>query len=104
MRRPLALALVVAAGLAAASCSTSPCQDLGQRLCGCTGLTSDTCKTQVEEQLKRLDPPQATLDHCQQVLDTCNAPSGASFCEWLKTSDGMAACGLVPPEFAGTTL
>ena len=33
------------------SSSTSPCQDLGQKLCGCSGLSSDSCKTQVEEQL-----------------------------------------------------
>ena len=98
MRRPLALALAAAATLAAAGCSTSPCQELGERLCACTGLTGDTCKTQVEDQLKRLDPPQSTLDTCDALLSTCREPAGASFCEWLTTADGKAACGLTPPQ------
>jgi hypothetical protein len=103
MRRPHALALVLAAGFAVAACSTSPCQELGQKLCSCTGLTSDVCKTQVEDQLKKLDPNQATLDHCQVLLDRCNQPAGADFCEWLRTDHAQVVCGLAPEPISTTT-
>jgi hypothetical protein len=104
MRRPLALALLAAAGLLAAGCSTSPCQRLGEKLCGCTGLTSASCTTQVENQLRSASPNQPELDECQKLLDRCNQPTGADFCEWLKTEPGQLACGLVPdPELTGTT-
>ncbi len=96
MRRTPALALLVTAGLAAAGCSTSPCQRLGEKLCSCTGLDSSTCTTQVENQLKASNPSQDQLDLCQQLLDRCNAPSGANFCEWLRTEPGQVACGLAP--------
>lgn len=103
MRRPVALALAAAA-LCLAACSASPCQKLGEKLCACTGLSGDSCTSQVEEQLKRLDPPQSTLDECQVLLDRCNPPTGALFCEWLRTQDGQVACGLAPePQPVGTT-
>lgn len=95
MRRPLALALAAAA-LVAAGCSTSPCQTLGEKLCACTGNSSDTCKTQVENELTRLDPTQPVLDLCEKKLATCNAPDGAVFCSWIRTPDGLANCGLMP--------
>ncbi len=95
MRRLLpAFALVLAAF--AAGCSKSPCEKLGEKLCSCTGLTSDACTTQVQEQLKSLDPPQSTEDLCDQFLGTCNAPPNAQFCEWLLTTDGKQLCGLAP--------
>jgi hypothetical protein len=96
MRRSPALALVAAAVLAA-GCSTSPCQELGEKLCSCTGQSKDTCKTQVEEQLKKLDPSKDQLHECDQLLGTCHEPSGANFCEWLKTTDAKQACGVAPP-------
>jgi hypothetical protein len=104
MRRLPSLPLALAAGLAVAGCSTSPCQELGQKLCSCTGLTSDTCKTQVETQLKSANPNQDTLDQCQRLLDRCNQPAGADFCEWLKTPSAQIKCGLAPdPATVGTT-
>ncbi len=96
MRRPLSLALALAAGLAAAGCSTSPCQKLGEKLCSCTGLTSATCTTQVETQLKSDNPNQDELNRCQALLDACNPPAGADFCEWLRTDTGQSTCGLDP--------
>lgn len=103
MRRTAALALALAAGLAAAGCSTSPCQRLGEKLCNCTGLSSDTCTTQVDNQLKQVDTSQAVLDRCQLLLDRCNQPAGADFCEWIKTEPGQIACGLVPdPSLVST--
>ena len=96
MRRTLALALLAAAALAA-GCSTSPCQELGEKLCSCTGQSKDTCKTQVEEQLKKLDPSKDQLKVCDELLNSCHEPAGASFCEWLRTSDAKVACGVAPP-------
>jgi hypothetical protein len=78
-----------------AACSDSPCQELGEKLCACTGLSSDSCKTQVEDDLKRHEMSDAT---CDTYLGTCNAPEGADFCEWLLTEDGKRLCGIaIPP-------
>ncbi len=102
MRRPLALALAAAAVLGA-GCSTSPCQELGEKVCNCSGLSSDACKTQVEGELKRIDPPQSTLDRCSALLGTCHEPIGAVFCEWLSTENGKISCGLAEPELVTST-
>ena len=113
MPRPAALALAALAALAAAGCGTSACQTLGEKLCNCQpGMTQDTCKTQVQDQLNQLGVDTAgfsgMLDHveagkplrfedyCQQRLDACNAPAGAEFCEWILTQQGKDACGLTP--------
>lgn len=89
----LALALLAVAALAACS---SPCQDLGDRLCRCSGVgtTRDACERQVKDDLKRLNPSKDVEDLCSARLDTCSAPSGADFCEWLLTACGKASCGL----------
>ncbi len=100
MRRPALLAL---AAVLAAGCSTSPCQKLGEKLCSCTGLDATTCTTQVDNQLNHLNPPQATMDQCQVLLDRCNEPPGATFCQWLQTEDGKIACGLSPEPIGTTT-
>jgi hypothetical protein len=90
--------LLVAAALAAAGCSDSPCQELGERLCACQpGTTRDACETRVEDLLDRDDPGEG---FCEDGLATCNAPEGAVFCEWLLTEDGKTACGLAPRETA----
>jgi hypothetical protein len=103
MRRSLALVLTAAAALAAAGCSTSPCQTLGERICTCSGLSSDSCKTQVENELKRISETQADRDECSKLLDTCEAPQGALFCEWLSTPPGKVGCGFADPVDVGTT-
>ena len=90
MRR-VALASLLAL---AAACSTSPCQELGERICQCQpGTTKDTCKTQVQNQLKNVSPDEG---FCQGRLNVCNAPEGVDFCEWLLTAPGKTACGLTP--------
>jgi hypothetical protein len=77
-----------------AACGTSPCQELGQRICGCQpGLPSSTCKTLVEQQLKSTNPGDGT---CDTILASCNAPAGADLCEWMLTEAGKKACGLTP--------
>ncbi len=90
MRRLVAaLALALLAG-----CHTSSCQDLGEKLCACTGPTKDVCKTQVEDQLKAVDLPES---RCDAILATCDQkPADANFCEWLLTEDGQKACGIAP--------
>jgi len=80
--------------LAAAACGVSPCQELGQRICQCQpGLSSDTCKTMVERQLKDAKPSDS---QCEAWLGSCQAPAGVNFCEWLLTPAGKQQCGLTP--------
>jgi hypothetical protein len=93
MRR---LAATAALALLAAACSTSPCQELGEKLCSCSGASQDDCKRQVEFQLEDLHPDQATEDRCDALLGSCNPPPGAELCEWLLTEDGKVNCGLAP--------
>jgi hypothetical protein len=90
-RLPLAAAL-----LALLAACSDPCRDLGDRLCRCAaaGTTRDTCERQVKQDLDRLSPTGAQDDLCSAKLDTCDAPDGADFCEWLDTSCGKASCGL----------
>jgi len=101
MRRPL-LSLCAAAlcSVALAGCGNA-CEDLGARLCACAGggTASDTCKQQIKNQLSDIGLTGAAKDFCAQKLDTCNAPAGAQFCEWLNTEPGKVACGLAfaPP-------
>lgn len=95
MTRPLLAALALAASVALAGCS-SPCRDLGDRLCRCTaaGTTRDTCERQVQQDLDRIGTSDDQEKYCDGKLATCEAPSGADFCEWLDTSCGKALCGL----------
>jgi hypothetical protein len=95
--RPLLAALALA--LAHAGCSTSPCQELGERICRCQpGTTHDGCRTQVERRVDGLDPDAALEDLCEARLATCQAPAGYELCEWLLTPDGKEACGLTAPD------
>ncbi len=89
MRR---LALASLAALAAAC--TDPCQELGDRICQCppAGVTTDTCKTQVKNAVG--SPTSDQDSKCSALLDTCNAPDGVDFCEWITTEAGKEACGL----------
>jgi hypothetical protein len=113
----LALALAAAAALLGSACSKSACQELGEKLCGCQpNASSDTCKTQVQDQLNSLGVDQpglnGILDHlaagepvsfddfCQQRLDACVAAQEAAgttnFCQFLLTAPAKDACGLTP--------
>jgi hypothetical protein len=117
MPRPSLIALAAAAALAGAGCSTSACQELGEKLCRCQpGMTQDACKSQVQEQLNQagvdtagfngmLDRVEAgepirLEDRCQRQLDACNQAQAdaraTEFCEFLLTQAGKDACGLTP--------
>jgi hypothetical protein len=102
MRRALlslCAALLTAAALA--GCGNA-CEDLGARICGCNGggTANDTCTQQIKNQLSDVDLSGANKDFCAQKLDSCNAPAGAQFCEWLNTETGKVACGLAHPATA----
>jgi hypothetical protein len=88
-------ALLLATALAAlAACGPSPCQELGQRICSCQpGLSSATCKTQVEQQLKSTNPGDGV---CDKFLASCVPPAGIDLCEWMLTEAGKKACGIAP--------
>ena len=96
--RPLAIILLATASLALQACGNS-CQDLGNRLCQCSGAgtSRDNCKTEIKNQLSAAGVEPTDEAACSAALDTCNAPSGASFCEWVSTTDGKVACGLAYP-------
>ncbi len=113
MSRAAVLALAAAAALAASGCGTSACQQLGEKLCACQpGMSTDTCTTQVTNQLNELGVESPGFDgmldnvaagepvgfnaKCQQFLDACAPPANVDFCEWLLTPAGKTACGLTP--------
>lgn len=87
--------LVIAAVTALAAC-TPPCEELGNRICKCapTGTTTDTCERQVSNIHDSADPSSSEDARCSDYLDSCDAPSGVDFCEWLSSPTGKAACGL----------
>ncbi len=96
--RPLTVILILTASLALQGCGNS-CQDLGDRLCQCSGSgsTRDACKTEVKNQLAAIGIHSDDEAACSAALNTCNAPSGATFCEWVGTAGGKVACGLAYP-------
>jgi len=103
MRRALlSLCAAVLSAAALAGCGNA-CEDLGARLCGCSGggTASDTCKQQIKNQLNDLGLTSANKNFCAQTLDTCSAPAGMEFCEWVNTQQGKVACGLAYPATSG---
>jgi len=98
MRPARASALAAVAALAvAAGCSTD-CQDLANRICGCTleGPNRDACEKQTEAQLKS----GADEAFCAQKLGTCPDPADVSnACELLNTEQGKANCGIAYPQY-----
>ena len=96
--RPLTVILILTASLALQGCGNS-CQDLGDRLCQCSGAgtSRDACKTEIKNQLSAVGVQSDDEALCSAALNTCNAPAGASFCEWVATADAKVACGLAYP-------
>jgi hypothetical protein len=97
MRRPALLAAALAA--LAAACS-SPCRDLGNRLCGCVGAGTlrDTCERMIKNQLDAVNPSRSTEDTCDCLMGSCTSPAAdVNFCEWIQTDAGKQACGLAYP-------
>jgi hypothetical protein len=96
--RPLAVLLLVTSSLALQGCG-NPCQDLGERFCQCSGAgtSRDTCKTEVKNQLNAAKANSSDEAVCSAALDTCYAPAGAIFCEWVNTAQARVACGMAYP-------
>jgi hypothetical protein len=97
--RPLLVAAAVAFAAVLGGCST-PCQELGDKLCACrgSGTSRRSCENAVGDEIARLKPDQAAEDACEAALETCKAPEGVPFCTWLDGADGKIACGLALPE------
>ncbi len=103
-RPSLLLALGLALALGAAGCS-SPCQDLGDRICQCEaeGQIRNNCKTNVKARVKAAAPSSSEEDACSALLDTCPDPNGdVNACAYmLNTCPGRVACGLAIPAPGG---
>lgn len=95
-RAPATAALSLALLLVSGGCST-PCEDLGNRICSCqpAGAERDACERAARAAVTGIDRADAaTQDLCDQRLDTCEAPQGLEFCDWLLTCSGKVSCGL----------
>lgn len=99
-RLPLTLALGLALALAATGCS-SPCQDLGDRICNCfaEGQVRNNCKTNVQARLKAANASGSEQDFCDGLLGTCPDPKGdVNTCAYINnTCPGRIGCGLALP-------
>jgi len=106
LMRRLGLTLLALLALPLAGCG-NPCQDLGDRLCACSGggTSADTCKQQIANLLKDAGANSSDEAFCDAKLATCqlpDQPAGLDFCEWLRTETGKVACGLANPPVAAS--
>ena len=103
-RLSLTLAFGLALALAATGCST-PCQDLGERICNCEGEGQilNNCKTNVQARVKASSATDSEQDYCEAKLATCPDPNGnIEACAYiLNTCPGRVACGLALPTPGG---
>ena len=99
MRRLLPLA-ALALPLIAGGCGKSNCQQLLERICSCSGASSQSCTTTIEDELKAVNPSADQQTICGEKLQSCNA---SNFCEWILTAQAKEACGL-SPDYLGTTV
>jgi hypothetical protein len=99
---PLAFGLALAIG--AMGCST-PCQDLGDRICNCEaeGQIRNNCKTNVKARVNASNATTSEQDYCEAKLATCPDPNGnIETCAYvLNTCPGRVACGLALPTPGG---
>jgi hypothetical protein len=106
LMRRVGLPLLALLALPLAGCG-NPCQDLGDRLCACSGggTSPDTCKQQIQNLLKDTGVSASAEAVCTEKLATCQVPAepaGVVFCEWLRTEAGKVACGLSNPSAAAS--
>ena len=96
--------LLAALAIALLSACTEPCQELANRFCECSGggSSQDSCERGAEDRLSEIGAGDAKQNQCEHWLDTCHAPPGAELCEWLRTTDAKAACGISLEEPAAT--
>ncbi len=106
LMRHLGLCLLALLALPLAGCG-NPCQDLGNRICSCSGAgtSADTCRQQITNLLKDNGVTAGDEAFCSSKLDTCQtpaAPADTRFCEWINTEAGKVACGLANPPVAAS--
>ena len=98
--QPLLAALGLALAFGSVGCST-PCQDLGDRICQCEpeGQIRNNCKTNVKARVRAAAPTSGETDYCSSILSTCPDPGGdVNSCAYmLNTCAGKVACGLALP-------
>jgi hypothetical protein len=99
-RLTLTLAFGLALALGAAACTT-PCQDLGDRICNCVpeGQTRNNCKTNVKNRVNAAGATSAQQDYCDSLLGSCPDPKGdVNTCaKMLNTCPGRIGCGIALP-------
>jgi hypothetical protein len=99
-RLSLTLAFGLALALGAAGCST-PCQDLGDRICNCVpeGQVRNNCKSNVKTRVNNSGATGSEQDYCDAILGTCPDPQGdVDKCAFiLNTCPGRVGCGLALP-------
>jgi hypothetical protein len=90
--------LLLSAALAAlAGACYAPCEDLGDRICGCqpAGAFRDACERAVEAEVSAASPTRDEGSFCNAMLKTCpNPETDSGACEKMKTEAGKVACGL----------
>jgi len=76
-RLSLTFAFGLALALGAVGCST-PCQDLGDRICNCEaeGQIRNNCKSNVKARVKAANATNSEQDYCDAKLATCPDPNG----------------------------
>jgi hypothetical protein len=112
MRRPPSLLPALAAlalSLGAAGCST-PCRDLGERICKCVaeGQTRTACNNDVKNRVSANAPTADQQSYCSNLLGTCPDPDQVGgACNYMQTCPGKVACGMAlaepnaPPDSGG---
>lgn len=89
--------LFPAALAALAGACYAPCEDLGDRICGCqpAGAFRDACERAVEAEVSAASPTRDEESFCNAMLKTCpNPESDPRACELMRTEAGKVACGL----------
>ena len=103
-RNSLTFAFGLALALGAVGCTT-PCQELGDRICNCEaeGQIRNNCKTNVKARVKAANATTSEQDYCDAKLATCPDPNGnIDVCAYiLNTCPGRVACGLAIPQPGG---
>lgn len=95
VRRTTLLALAALA-LSAPGCLT-PCEELGERICGCllAGTARDNCNRAVKRAVHDARATEQQQDCCDLKLTTCPSPgTDTNACEAQRTEAGKVACGL----------
>lgn len=99
VHRPLALAALSALLAAAGGCST-PCEELGKRVCACqpAGTERDNCDRNVTQLVKKARTSEQQQDFCDGKLSSCPDPaSDSTACDMMNTPAGKDRCGLSYP-------